>query len=101
LPLVAQMNGSCRIAENGPKRARPVHEVPGEGDRSGNWGAIVLAVLLVPAGLALLLAVLARIEPALVRPDPAPPEPATGAASQPVAGQPASAGLNVLVKTEK
>jgi hypothetical protein len=59
-------------------------------------GAIVLAVLLVPAGLALLLAVLARIEPALVRPDPAPPEPAAT-----VAGQPAGAGLNVLVKTEK
>jgi hypothetical protein len=55
----------------------------------------VLAVLLVPAGLALLLVVLARIEPALLRPVPVPPEPA-GAA-----GQPAGAGLNVLVNTEK
>jgi hypothetical protein len=45
--------------------------------------ATVLAVLLVPAGLALLLVVLARIEPALVRPDPAPP--ADGVAAVPVA----------------
>lgn len=60
----------------------------------------MLAVLLVPAGLALLLAVLARIEPALVRPDPAPPEPAVTTV-QPVAVQPAGAGLNVLVNTEK
>lgn len=49
--------------------------------------------LLVPAGLSLLLAVLARIEPALGRPEP-PPEPATASAGQP-------AGLNVLVNTEK
>ena len=62
-------------------------------------GAIVLAVLLVPAGLALLLVVLARIEPALIRPEPAPPEPAGVAAGAAV--QPAGAGLNVLVNTEK
>jgi hypothetical protein len=58
----------------------------------------VVAVLLVPACLALLLVVLARIEPAPVRPEPAPP--ADGVAAVPVLpGQ--AAGLNVLVNTEK
>ncbi len=97
MPLVVRrrVNSSSGIAENRPELERGVHDVAGE-DASSYWGAIVLAVLLVPAGLALLLVVLAKIEPALLRPVPAPPEPAGV-----VGAQPAGAGLNVLVNTEK